>query len=98
MMLPRRGRYGALFLCKAAFIAAIILKTGSSSDVAHIRKGTVNEPRQLQDVSINPGAPLTCNLALNTVLSTEIKGAGIVFAMKSSDYDDNGVTIASGSE
>ena len=84
-----------LILCKAAFIAAIILKTGSSSDVAHIRKGTVHEPRQLQDVLENPGPPLTCNLALNTVLSTEIKGSGIVFAMKSSDDDDNGVTITS---
>lgn len=95
MMLPRRGRYGAHFLCKAAFIAAIILKTGSSSDVAHIRKGTVHEPRQLQDILTNQGPPLTCNLALNTVLSTEIKGTGIVFAMKSSDDDDNGVAITS---
>jgi hypothetical protein len=95
MMLPRRGWYGAHFLCEAAFLAAIILKTGSSSNVAHIRKGTVHEPRQLQDVLENPGPPLTCNLALNTVLSTEIKGTGIVFAMKSSDDDDNGVTITS---
>lgn len=82
------------------FMVAIILRVSSSKDVqygdVHNRRYISQEPRQLQDYIPNPGPPATCNFGMTTFqMDGFTQGDGIVFAMKSQEYDDNGVKITS---